>query len=56
MRYFLRTVLEKDQRILLKLKKQSQIESADDASKMDPAEYFKRTRKDLLLDRYCEQL
>lgn len=56
MRYFLRTVLEKDQRILLKLKKQSQIESADEAGKMDSTAYYKRTRSDMLIDRYCEQL
>lgn len=54
MRHFLHTVLEKDQRVLLKLKKHKLIESADDENKKSNLEYHKHTNTELLVDRYVE--
>ena len=55
MRYFLKTVLEKDQRVLLKLKSKEMISSADE-KKRNPDEVKKKLKKGLLLERYVENL
>lgn len=55
LRYFLRTVLDKDQRVLLKLKSTEYIPSSDDERKAMKGEK-KHKRKDLILQRYIENL
>ena len=55
LRYFLRTVLDKDQRVLLKLKSHEYIPSSDDERKAVKGEK-KHRRKDLVLQRYVEHL
>jgi len=52
MRYFLKTVLSKDQRVLLKLKGTENIPSEDD--KPNPMLFKKKLNKKLLLDRYLD--
>ena len=53
LRYFLRTVLDKDQRVLLKLKTTEFIPSSDDARK--PTENQRKIKnKELILQRYIE--
>jgi hypothetical protein len=49
-------VLDKDQRILLKLKRESQIDSCDGDGKKPKGEFYKKKRTDLLLERYVEQI
>lgn len=55
LRYFLRTVLDKDQRVLLKLKSTEFIPSSDDERKAIKGER-KHKRKELILQRYVENL
>ena len=52
MRYFLKTVLSKDQRVLLKLKGSENIPSENE--KPNPLLFKKTLNKTLLLDRYLE--
>jgi hypothetical protein len=52
MRYFLKTVLSKDQRVLLKLKGTENVPSETD--KPNPMLFKKKLKKDVLLDRYIE--
>lgn len=52
MRYFLKTVLSKDQRILLKLKGTENIPSENE--KPNPLLFKKKLNKKLLLDRYLD--
>jgi hypothetical protein len=52
MRYFLKTVLSKDQRVLLKLKGTDNIPSEDE--KPNPLLFKKKLNKKLLLDRYLD--
>ena len=55
LRYFLKTVLDKDQRVLLKLKSTEYVPSSEDSSK--PTEDQRKVRhKDLILQRYVEEL
>ena len=51
MRYFLKTVLEKDQRVLLKLKDKEIVSSADSDN---PQELKKKTNKKILLENYVD--
>lgn len=51
MRYFLKTVLEKDQRVLLKLKDKEIVSSADSDN---PPELKKKTNKKILLENYVD--
>jgi hypothetical protein len=53
MRHFLKTVLEKDQRVLLKLKSKQTIPSAEEDN---GGEYKKKLQKNKLLERYVECL
>lgn len=55
MRYFLKTVLDKDMRVLLKMKCFEYIDSSEDG-KPDYELYKKKMNKKLLLDRYIESL
>lgn len=55
MRYFLKTVLEKDQRVLLKLKSKEIVESNDE-TKPQPGSFKKKLNKKLLLDNYVDYL
>ena len=55
LRYFLRTVLDKDQRVLLKLKSTEYIKSSEDERKGD-ANRQKVRHKDLILKRYVEEI
>ena len=55
LRYFLKTVLDKDQRVLLKLRSTEYIPSSDDERKPTIGEK-KHKRKDLILQRYVENL
>jgi hypothetical protein len=52
LRYFLRTVLDKDQRVLLKLKAKEYLDA--DNGKPNTFEFKRKTNKDLLLDQYIE--
>jgi len=54
LRYFLKTVLDKDQRVLLKLKTSECIDSGDE--KPSTMKTKKKVNKSLLLDRYIENL
>lgn len=54
LRYFLKTVLDKDQRVLLKIKSQEQLRSDDDRPTTKDCK--KKINKDLLLERYIENL
>ena len=55
LRYFLKTVLDKDQRVLLKLKSTEYVPSSEDSSK--PTEEQRKVKhKDLVLQRYIEEL
>ena len=54
MRYFLKTVLDKDQRVLLKLKSTEYIDSSEDENKADPFNERKKKRKNIILDRYID--
>jgi len=53
MRYFLKTVLEKDQRVLLKLKSRELVSSAEEG-KFDPGSFKKKLNKKLLLENYVD--
>lgn len=55
LRYFLKTVLDKDQRILLKLKSTEFLPSTDDGE-MNHGRVKKGKNKDLILRRYVEVL
>ena len=55
LRYFLKTVLDKDQRVLLKLKSTEFIPSDEDERKPNAGQK-KTKRKDLILQRYVEEL
>ena len=55
LRFFLKTVLDKDQRVLLKLKSTEFIPSSDDARKPKTSQH-KVKHKDLILKRYVEEL
>lgn len=55
MRYFLKTVLEKDQRVLLKMKSRDIVTSADE-NQVDKAAFKKKLNKGKLLERYVETL
>ena len=55
LRYFLRTVLDKDQRVLLKLKSTEYIKSSEDERKGD-ANRQKVRHKDLILKRFVEEI
>lgn len=55
MRYFLKTVLDKDLRILLKMKTFEYIDSSEDG-KPDYELFKKKMKKNLLLDRYIDNL
>ena len=55
LRYFLKTVLDKDQRLLLKLKSTEYIPSSDDENQPIKGEK-KHKRKELMLQRYVENL
>lgn len=52
LRYFLRTVLDKDQRVLLKLKAKEYLDA--DNEKPNTYEFKRKTNKDLLLEQYIE--
>ena len=52
MRYFLKTVLSKDHRVLLKLKGTEKIPRKDE--KLNPMLFKKKLNKKLLLDRYLD--
>lgn len=52
LRYFLRTVLDKDQRVLLKLKAKEYLD--DENEKPNTWEFKRKINKDLLLDQYIE--
>ncbi len=55
MRYFLKTVLSKDQRVLLNLKKSENVSSDSDSSKEFPVERFrKKVKSKVVLDRYTD--
>ena len=54
MRYFLKTVLDKDQRVLLKLKAAEWIPS--DCNEYPKKLYKKKVNKEMLLERYVEHL
>ena len=54
LRYFLKTVLEKDQLALLKLKSKDHIDSAE--NKPLPQEFKRTLHQKLLLDRYIDNL
>lgn len=55
LRYFLKTVLDKDQRVLLKLKSTEYIPSSEDERK--PKDNQRKIKhKDLILQRYVEEL
>ena len=51
MRYFLKTVLTKDQRVLLKLKNKDVVASADESK---PVAMKKKLNKKLLLENYVD--
>lgn len=53
MRYFLKTVLTKDQRVLLKLKEKDVVPSADEG-KPNPGEQKKKLNKKMLLENYVD--
>ena len=55
LRYFLKTVLDKDQRILLKLKSTEFIPSSDD-EKVPTGSRRRVKNKDMILRRYVESL
>lgn len=55
MRYFLKTVLDKDQRVILKLKTFEFINSSEEG-KPDYEVFKKKLKKDKLLDRYIDKL
>lgn len=55
MRYFLKTVLDKDLRVLLKMKTFEYIDSSEDG-KPDYELFKKKLKKNLLLDRYIDNL
>ena len=55
LRYFLKTVLDKDQRVLLKLKSTEFIPSSEDETKAK-ADVKKIKHKDLILERYVEEI
>ena len=55
MRYFLKTVLEKDQRVLLKMKSRDIVTSADE-NQVDKTSFKKKLNKGKLLERYVETL
>lgn len=54
LRYFLRTVLDKDQRVLLKLKATKFLDS--DNEKPNSFEFRQKFNKDMLLDLYIEYI
>lgn len=56
LRYFLKTVLDKDQRVLLKLKSTEFIPSSEDESKPKPNSEKKKKYKDRILKRYVEEI
>ena len=56
LRYFLKSVLDKDQYCLLKLKGTSLIPSSDDETKAIPGKTSKKFKKDMVLDRLIMQL
>lgn len=56
LRYFLKTVLDKDQRVLLKLKSTELIPSSEDESKPKPNEEKKKKYKDRILKRYVDEI
>ena len=55
MRYFLKTVLDKDLRVLLKMKTFEYIDSSEDG-KPDYELFKKKIKKNLILDRYIDNL
>ena len=56
LRYFLKTVLDRDQRILLKLKTTEFIPSSEDESYANPSEFKVKIDKEAILDRYIDIL
>jgi hypothetical protein len=55
MRYFLKTVLDKDLRVLLKMKTFEYIDSSEN-DKPDYELFKKKIKKDQMLDRYIDHL
>lgn len=54
LRQFLKTVLDKDQRVLLKLKSTQYIPSSEDETKPLPGVEKLKKRKNVILDRYVD--
>jgi hypothetical protein len=54
LKFFLRTVLDKDQRVILKLKSKEFLDTDNEEPPMD--EFHKKTDKHLLLDLYIDYI